>query len=80
MPEPERENVDPKQNTVALEQRKTCGKDQRAVAWQDGVDGKSLFTVGFQGLLELFMFSTGSYALINLQGYVNLISLLRLSM
>lgn len=47
MPEPERENVDPKQNKIALEQKKTCVKDQRAVAWQDGVDGKSLFTVGF---------------------------------
>lgn len=45
MPEPERENVDPKQNEAASEQKKTCVKDQRAVAWQDGVDGKSLFTV-----------------------------------
>lgn len=47
MPEPESENVDPKQNIAASEQKKTCVKDQRAVAWQDNVDGKSLFTVGF---------------------------------
>ncbi|KAK9909677.1 hypothetical protein WJX75_005960 [Coccomyxa subellipsoidea] len=45
MPEPEPENVDPKPNPGALEDTKSDVKDQRAVSWLDGVDGKSLFTV-----------------------------------
>ena len=47
MPEPEPENVDPKPNPGALEDTKSDVKVQRAVSWLDGVDGKSLFTVGF---------------------------------
>lgn len=47
MPEPERENLDPKQNTCPGEVVKKDVKAERVVSWQDGVDGKSLFTVGF---------------------------------
>ncbi len=47
MPEPEPENVDPKHNSSAPEDTKSDVKDERVVSWLDGVDGKSLFTVGF---------------------------------
>jgi len=54
MPEPERENVDPKQNTSPGEITKKDVKAERVVSWQDGVDGKSLFTVGFMQSLRTF--------------------------
>ena len=44
MPAPELENEDPKPNQPVTP-KEEVGKAQRVVSWQDGVDGKSLFTV-----------------------------------
>lgn len=50
MPAPELENEDPKPNQPVTPKEEE-GKAQRVVSWQDGVDGKSLFTVRRQAVI-----------------------------
>jgi hypothetical protein len=46
-PEPELENVDPQPNSPSRISQGEVSKSPKVVSWQDGVEGKTLFTVGF---------------------------------
>lgn len=50
MPEPEPQDVKLKHDKPFELVEDEVTKSQKGVSWQDGIDGKSLYTVGFNAL------------------------------